>query len=227
MAERRHPDGTGADEAHLMTPGVLRQLRQRFGAGGERREVWYAPGPADQRTDEHRYPDPQADQVANGEQCEGQQEIEAGHAAAAPITADAKISHHVAAEDTRGHDAGKCRRNYRPPNHGCQAGAALLDRRGIGVFAATYFQHLGAGDAFRVGQIGLRHQRAPQRDRIHHAQDSAQGADRAGNPVRKAGPPADYHHAGQNEDDGGQRAGRRSDGLDDVVFLDSHALETA
>ena len=65
---RRHPDGAGADETHLVAPGVLGQLRHRLRARRERREVRYAPGPADQRTDEHRDADPQAHQVADGEQ---------------------------------------------------------------------------------------------------------------------------------------------------------------
>ena len=78
---RRHADGAGADETHLVAPGVLGQLRHRLRACRERREVRYAPNPADQRTHEHRNADPQAHQMADTEQREGQQEIEAGHAA--------------------------------------------------------------------------------------------------------------------------------------------------
>ena len=39
-------------------------------------------------------------------------------------------------------------------------------------------------------------------------------------PEGKAGPPADHDQAGKHEDDRRQRARRRGDGLDDIVFLD-------
>jgi hypothetical protein len=221
----RDADRAGADETHLVAPGVLSELGHRLRARCERREMRYTPGPADQRTDEHRDTDPQAHQMADREEREGQQEIEAGHAAA--FAAEAEIPHHIAGEDASRHDAGKCPRDDRAPDHGREAGTAVLDRGGIGVLAAADLEHLGAGDAFWVRQIGLSDQRAPQRDRVHHAEDPAEGADRAADPVWKAVPPADHHHAGQHEDDRRQSAGRRSDGLHDIILLHGHALESA
>ena len=126
--DRRHADGAGADETHLVAPGVLRELRDRLRARRECREVRHAPDPADQRADEHRDADPQAHQVADGEQREGQEEIEAGDAAAFTVT-EAEIPHHVAGENARGHDAGKGRRDDRAPDHGRKPGTAVLDRR--------------------------------------------------------------------------------------------------
>src|SRR6476646_10462315 len=68
---------------------------------------------------------------------------------------------------------------------------------------------------------------APQRDRIQDAEDAAKDTDRARDPVRKPGPPADHDHAGQYEDDRGERARGRSHGLHDVVLLDGCAANRA
>ena len=130
--DRGDADGAGADEAHLVAPGGVRRshgAHRRRASRRERREVRHAPAPADQRADQHRDADPQADQVADAEQREGQEEIEAGHAAA--LAADAEIPHHIAGEHARGHDDREHRRNDRAPQHARQAGAALLDCRGL------------------------------------------------------------------------------------------------
>ena len=39
--------------------------------------------------------------------------------------------------------------------------------------ARADLQHFGRRDAFGIGQVGAGHQRAPQRHRIHHAEDAA------------------------------------------------------
>ena len=91
--------------------------------------------------------------------------------------------------------------------------------------AGADLQHFGRGNAFRIGKVGAGHQRAPQRHRIHDAEDAADADDRDRQPVREAGPPADHDQAGQDEDDRRQRSRRRGDGLDDIVFLDGRVAE--
>ncbi len=192
------------------------------GQGGIMR---HAPHPADQGAGQHRDAHPQSDQVPDREQGEGQKEVEAGHATA--CAAHPKIAHHIAREHARGHDTGEGRRNDRTPDHRRESGAAFLHRGRVGMLAAPDLEHLGAGHAFRIGQIGLRHQRPPQRDRVHDAERAAECADRERHPVGKTGPPADHDQAGQYKDDGGQGAGGRGDRLHDVVLLDGHAPKTA
>ena len=67
--------------------------------------------------------------------------------------------------------------------------AATPRARLLALTAGADLQHLGAGHAFRIRQIGIGHQRAAQRDGVHHAEDAAERADREdiqkGNPVHQ------------------------------------------
>ena len=93
--------------------------------------------------------------------------------------------------------------------------------------ARSDLQHFGRRDAFRIGQVGVRDERAPQRDREQHAEHAAAHADEERLPERKPGPPADDHESRQHEDDRRERAGRGRDGLDDVVLEDRRVLHRA
>ena len=72
------------------------------------------------------------------------------------------------------------RRDDAAPDHGLQARAAGFDSprwpspRSL---AGAHLQHLGAGHAFGIGQVGIGDQRAAQRNRVHHAEHAAGGAD--------------------------------------------------
>ena len=163
--------------------------------------------------------------MSDGEQRKRQIEIETGHRAA--VAAKAEVVHDVAGEDTRGDDQRERRSTDRAPHDGKQAGAVFSIGRLCPVAAAADLQHFGTGHAFRIGQIGIGHQRTAQRNRIHDAEDAAERADRERSPVGKSGPPADHDQARQHEDDRRQGAGRRRDRLHDVVFLDRRVLEAA
>ena len=91
--------------------------------------------------------------------------------------------------------------------------------------AGADLQHFGRGDAFGIGQVGVDHQRAPQRHREHHPQYAADRGRRRRRPIGKAAPPADDDQARQHEDDRRQRPRRRGDGLDDIVLEDVRAGE--
>ena len=93
--------------------------------------------------------------------------------------------------------------------------------------ARSNLQHLGRGDAFGIGQVRGRYQRAPERDREHHTEHTAAQADEKRLPERETCPPADDYESGQNEDDRRERPGRGGDGLDDVVLEDRRVLEGA
>src|SRR5262249_15547598 len=58
-------------------------------------------------------------------------------------------------------------------------------------------------------------------------QDATRYADQKRLPEWEAGPPADDHEPRQHENDRGQRAGRRRDGLHDVVLEDRRVLDRA
>ena len=45
------------------------------------------------------------------------------------------------------------------------------------IAAAADLQNFRARDAFRIRQVGTRHQRATQRNRIHHSENAAERAD--------------------------------------------------
>jgi len=70
-------------------------------------------------------------------------------------------------EHARGDDEGEHRRDDRTPNHRGQSRTALAHGGRIRVLASTYFQHLGAGHAFGVREVGLRDERPSQRNRVH------------------------------------------------------------
>ena len=89
---------------------------------------------------------------------------------------------------------------------------------GLTAPAGSDLQHFGGRDSLGIRQIGCRHQRPPQRDREEDPEHPAAHADERRGPERKARPPADDDQTRQHEDDGGERARGRRNGLDDVVF---------
>ena len=93
--------------------------------------------------------------------------------------------------------------------------------------AIAHLEDLRRGHALRVRQVRARHQRTAQRDGVHHAEHTADGAHRGGIDKGKALPVAHHDQAWEHEDDRGQRAGRRGDGLHDVVFFDVVPGKTA
>ena len=91
--------------------------------------------------------------------------------------------------------------------------------------ARADLQHLGRGDAFRIGQVGVGDERAAERDREQHAEDRRRSGRSGTTARRETRPPADDHQSRQHEDDRRERAGRRRDRLDDVVLEDRRVLE--
>ena len=113
--------------------------------------------------------------MTDGEERERKRKIITAHPAA---PADAKSLRDIRREHLRRDDDRENRGHDRSPQHREQTGASVFDiRRVLFVAAAADLEHFRAGDAFRIGQVGVRHQRAPQRDRIHHAENAAERAD--------------------------------------------------
>ncbi len=221
---RGDADGAGADEARLVAPHVGGDVGRCPGGRMGHGQPGHQPAPGDERADQHGEADGQADQVADAEQGHGQAEVVAGDGVSA---ADAEVVDEILGEDLGLGDQVEHRRGHRTDDQGEQSGLAGLGRfrRTFAFGTRTDLEHLGAGHALRIRQIGIGDQGAAQRDRVHHAEDAAEGADPERDPVGKAGPPADHDQAGQHEDDRGQGAGRRGDGLHHVVFLDGDVLE--
>ena len=67
--------------------------------------------------------------------------------------------------------------------------------------ARADLEHLGRGHAFGVGQVGVGDQRAAQRDRVHHAEDAAGGADQRTRSRTGSRSTSRHDQAGQHEDD--------------------------
>ena len=166
----------------------------------------HEPTPANACADEHGDADGQSTEVTDREQRKRKREIITAHRAAPAETESLRDirSEHLRRDDdrkNRGHDGS--------PQHREQTGSAVFDIGRIRlVAAAADLEHFRAGDAFRVGQIGIRHQRAPQRDRIHHAENSAERADQKRDPERKPSPPADHDQTRQHKNDRRQCARR-------------------
>ena len=113
--------------------------------------------------------------VTDREQQERKREIITAHRAA---PADAESLRDIGGEHLRGDDDCKDRGHDRSPQHREQTCAAVFDVGSVlGIAATADLEHFGAGDAFRVRQIGVRHQRAAQRNRVHHAENAAERAD--------------------------------------------------
>ncbi len=95
-------NGARADEADLVAPRLLGE----YGGGRvtataiQRRVVWDAPQPGDDGAEPDRDANPQSYQMADAEERNGEEEIEAGHGAA---RAEAEIPHEVTGEHARGH----------------------------------------------------------------------------------------------------------------------------
>ena len=182
--DRRDADGAGADEAHLVAPGVLGELRH---AARPPRAPSSAARPSPSRS---------ARRPASPRRPTGRPD---GRPRTARRTAGNRSRSRRRARrrgNSRATSLAKMRvatiranggRHDRAPEHRREAGRGCpRPRRPAPSLAAADLQHLGAGHALRIGQVGLRHQRAPQRDRIHHAEDAAEGADRAARPSRES-----------------------------------------
>ncbi len=130
--------------------------------------------------------------------------------------------------DPRRRQDGEPRRGDRAEDHGDEAFSrfARLVLR-FAARAGSDFQHFGRRDAFGIGQVGVRYQRASERDREQHAEHAAAQADEKRLPEGESRPPADDHETRQHEDDRRERAGRGRDGLDDVVLEDRRVLHCA
>ena len=89
--------------------------------------------------------------------------------------------------------------------------------------AGADLQHLGGGDALRIGQVGSGDERAPQRNRQHDAHHPARRAEQEALPEGEALPPSDHDQRRQHEDDRGDAPGRRRHRLDDIVFVNRGA----
>ena len=86
----------GADEAHLVTPGALRECAGRSRqVAGERRVVRHEPAPANACADEHGDADGQSTEVTDREERERKREIITAHRAA---PADAERLRHIGSE---------------------------------------------------------------------------------------------------------------------------------
>ena len=94
-----------------------------------------------------------------------------------------------------------------------------------GTVFIPHFQHFRGRYPLRIGQVGAGHQGATQRNRIHHTENAADHAHGCGLPVGEAGPVSHHDQAGNHKNDGRKRPGRRSDGLDDIVFHDRVIME--
>jgi hypothetical protein len=173
--------------------------------------------PGDGQAGEHGDADGDAHQVARAHQ--GQR---AGSADAGGAGAGLEV-----ARDFGGEDLGGGQRRERGRGQGAQGDGdqARLALGLTGPRAGADLQHLGGGDAFGIGQVGIGHQGPAQGDGVHHAQDTADRAGAEGGQERNVRPPADHQQARQHEDHRRQRPRRRGDGLDDVVFLDGRRLE--
>src|SRR5205814_1078751 len=155
-----------------------------------RRKMRNTPAPADEGADQHRDTNREADQMSDPEKRKGQKEIVTADRAA---TADSKSLRDVRGENLRCHDDGKYRSHNRSPQHREETGAAVLDVGSVLSFISTAdFQNFSACDAFGIRQIRLRHQRATERNGIHHAENSAERADPKRRPERKVGPITDH-----------------------------------
>ena len=134
-----------------------------------------------------------------------------------PARAETEIALDFTGDNARGRKGGKSGRCDRAVDDGEQSFARLRVAPRFARFLSDD-QDFRRGHAFGIGKIGMRDERAPKRNREEHAEHAAGRADGERFPERKTRPPADDHEARQHEDDGGERAGRRRDRLDDVVF---------
>ena len=86
-------------------------------------------------------------------------------------------------------------------------------------------EHFGCGPSFRIRQVAVDDQGAPQRHGKHDAENAAQSGGRHGHPIRKTVPPADDDQARKNEDDCRQRSGGARHGLNDIVLKNARRFE--
>src|SRR2546421_5232429 len=115
--------------------------------------------------------------------------------------ANPKSLGNVRSEDLRRDDDGKRGGNNRPPEHREQTGTTLFDFGRVRLVAAADLEHFGAGDSFRIRQVGVRDQGAAERNGIHDAENSPEGADDERDPEWKLGPPTDHDQTRQDKDD--------------------------
>lgn len=165
----------------------------------------------DDQPDEHRDTDGHSDQMPHPDQ--RQRQARAEHGTTGP---DAEERRDIVGQHLQVGQQPEAGRHQRAERNYPDADAVLL----VAPRAVTDFEDLGGGHAFRIGQIRAGHQGPAQRDGVHDAEDAADRAHGHRHPVREPGPPADHDQPGQHEDDRRQRAGRRGDGLHDVVLDD-------
>src|SRR5439155_9952879 len=149
-----------------------------------------APAPTDQRADKHRNPDGQTDQVPDPKKSKRQKEIISAHCSA---PANPKSLRHIGRQYLRLNDDREYRSNDRAPQYRKQTSTSVFNVSSVlGVSAASDFQNFSACNAFGIREVRSRDQSAPQRNRIHHAQNSSECADPKRSPERKLSPIADH-----------------------------------
>ena len=177
-----------------MAPGLLGECSCCAVPAVEGRVVGHAPDPA-RSPPQRRIASPTHSpmRVANAEQGEGEQADRSR--SRAPRVPTRKYRARSPASTRVATTTAKTAETTDPADHGPKAGSGIVYRSGLGAGAAADLQNLGARHAFRVRQVRLGDQCAPQGNRIHHAQHAAERTDRNRRPVREAGPPADDHQA--------------------------------
>ena len=217
--QRCDTDRAGADESHLLPPdrvGVGEEI-DTGSCGLQVGQNRHAAEPRDQKPGEHRHPHREPDEVPRSQQCERECDVVSAD--------DPRAQRDIALNPSSGHtgssEHGKAGGRQRTEDHRGEPLPCFTRLIfGLTAPAGSDLQHFGGRHALGIRQIGIRHQRPPQRDREEHPEHPATHADERRGPERKAGPPADDDQARQDENDGGERARGRRNGLDDVVFED-------
>ena len=194
--DRGDADRAGADEPHLRAPDGHRVRGERH--AGSRRAAW--------REDRHR-DDPRDAPARPASPCRPRarpgaprrtarattrrrsRSTRRAPSAKKPVTSAAAMR--VDAEDREPARRRPCRASTaRSPSRASPASSVDFAAR-----AGADLQHFRRRDPFGVGQIGVRDQRAAQRNREQHAEHAAAHADQERLPEREAGPPADDHES--------------------------------
>jgi hypothetical protein len=226
---QQRPDGGDADracadEADVVGPHIhcaRADIRRTCSLQGC--EDGYGSSPCDQKAQQHRHADGNADEVAGSHQRERERHV----VAADGIRTHAEEACNLAGHNLRSGEGSERRRRDRAVHHGEKAFARFVFGAVRDGFARTraHFKHFGGGDTFGIGKVRCRHHRAAQRNGEQHAENPARRADQECRPKRKAHPRAHDDEARQHEDDGRKRAGRGRHRLHDIVLEDRGAFE--
>ena len=175
---RRHRDGAGADEAHLMTPDVVGVVGDGHAgvAGQEVGQDRHRAAPGDEQAEQHGHADRQAHEVARAQKRQRETHVIAGGRVWGELV-EQEILRDLGGGDARRGERGQAQRRDRAAHDGDQAFARFVSSA-VAARARADFEHFGGGAAFGIGKVGGRHQRAAQRDREQHAEDAAGGAER-------------------------------------------------